>query len=157
MEVHFFILSTMSYDMTKANLPEFPFEKGPVIQKFIFPRQGVIKMTIWIACQDAIINELLPEILPYMDAAICWYHDHSPLSCLKVRNAVSTLEQCIDTIWLMNTTIPKLRMKHQSKIKKMYNKIGFQRPMLSDTLANNFEQILHSLQHSLQIQKYLNK
>jgi len=151
----------MTPEMIKANLvglsPAFEFNTSSSIQKFIFPRDGVTKMTIWIACQDAIVHELLPAILPYMDAAVCWYHDHSALSCLKVRNAVSTLEQYTDMIWLMNTVIPKLRMKHYSKIKKMYNKHGFQRELLTDTLSLNFEHILHHLQYSLQIQKHVNR
>ena len=157
MEVHFFILSTMTPEITRCNLARhsLQFNTAPSIQKFVFPRTGVTKMTIWVACQDAIINDLLPSILPYMDAAICWYHDQSTLSCLKVREAVSKLETFTDSIWLMDTTFPTLRVQHQSKIKKMYNQHGFVRELLSQTIPQNFEHILQHLQHSLQIQKNL--
>lgn len=106
------------------------------------PTSAGIVVSVWIACQGPLVNELLKSTVPYMDACLCVYHDHDALSCLKVRKAISLLESLNDAIWLMSTDVPKQRIRHKSRIKKFYNKDGFERPLLTGTLSENIEQLL---------------
>ena len=136
----------MSPEMTSAVMQavhiDFNIESG--IQRFRWkrPTSAGIAVSVWIACQGPLVNELLKSTVPYMDACLCLYHDHDALSCLKVRKAISLLESLNDAIWLMSTGIPKQRIRHESRIKKFYNKDGFERPLLTGTLTENIEQLL---------------
>ena len=132
----------MTAEMTNINLPgEFSQIPG-TIQKFTIPRSGPTKLIIWVSTMSPILEGLAGSLLPYMDAAICWYHDHAAFSCLKLQNSVALIQKYLDNIWLMATTKPKLTIAHSSNIKKMYNKHGFERPHLSGDLLANLETIL---------------
>jgi|TARA_B110000977_G_scaffold200605_1_gene291756 hypothetical protein len=142
MDTHLFILSTMSPALTNAALPNFDFDtKAGTIQKFKLDNQT----TIWIACQHPVINCLAESIVPYMDACVCWYHDHCTLSCLRVQNCMTFLQKYHQNISLMTTIKPALLYRHHSKIKKYYNNHGFQRKhYLKDFIINVQNIILDS-------------
>ena len=88
-----------------------------------------------------------------MDACICLYHDNDPLSCLRVRNAVKLMEKFSDNIWLMVTNKPVLRIRHESKIRKFFDRNGFLRPLL---MENNIQESIEKiLDVDLNVNKYL--
>tara|TARA_B110000285_G_C15050328_1_gene576598 strand:+ start:458 stop:934 length:477 start_codon:yes stop_codon:yes gene_type:complete len=151
MEFHIFILSTMSLEMTQANLKIYgiPFELvAGSIQKVKWPENT----TLWIACQHPVSQHLSQSLLPFMDANVVWYHDNAALSCVKVREAVSSLEEIVDNIWLMATVVPVVRVVHESRIELCYDMNGFVRPYTCGTLKNSIEKILKS---ELMVQKSL--
>ena len=129
MEFHIFILSTMSLEMTQANLKIYG-----------------------IPCQHPVSQHLSQSLLPFMDANVVWYHDNAALSCVKVREAVSSLEEIVDNIWLMATVVPVVRVVHESRIELCYDMNGFVRPYTCGTLKNSIEKILKS---ELMVQKSL--
>lgn len=157
MDVHIFILSTMSPRMTNAffRTVNIDFKILPNIQRFQWQRNNNTgkRVSIWAACQHPLLNDMFQNIFPYMDAAICLYHDHDAMSCLKVRKAVELLSPLQEHIWLMPTNIPKLDRRHESRIKKMYNRDGFVRPLLDGAFHENIESLLEI---DLNTAKYLN-
>ena len=145
MEVHICIFSTMTPLATAACLKtaDIEFEAElPSYQRFRWTRPSSLAVSIWVVCQCPLSNELLNCTIPYMDACICLYHDHSPVSCLRVRKAMSLLEPLTDAIWLMSTTVPRSRLTHKSQIKKFYDKNGFERTLLRGTLKDNIEKLI---------------
>lgn len=156
MEFHICILSTMSAEMTQANFRLFDIEcefSPGSIQKIRWPRAMDISITLWVAHCNPVSAFLLENLLPFMDVCVCWYHDHSAISCLKVRNAVSTLNGNGNNVWLMASQVPRLRDTHKSRVKKMYDDNGFLRPRCKDyTLDKQIEEILRS---ELKVQKRL--
>ena len=145
MEVHLFFFSTMTPRATAAYLKTADLEfdaQWPSVQRFRWNRPSSLSISIWVACQHPLANELLDCIIPYMDASICLYHDHSPVSCLRVRKAMSLLEPLTDAIWLMSTTVPRSRVAHKSRIKKFYDKNGFERTLLRGGLTENLEKLI---------------
>lgn len=146
MELHVFILSTMSPDTTSAYFNAQHLEYAPTdsIQRFQWKRQNRagISVTIWIACQSPLMNDLIASTLTHMDVCICLYHDHDALSCIKVRKAMGLLELYNENIFPMMTTSPQLLHKHTSRVQKFYNKDGFVRELLGPTLKNTIEKIL---------------
>jgi hypothetical protein len=158
MEIQIFILSTMSPESTAANLNiidiDFDKTKG-TIQRFRLDRKktSAISVSLWIGCQHPLTNILLESTIPYMDACICLYHDNDPLSCLRVRTAIQLLEVYCDNIWLMVTNKPILRIRHESKIRKFFDRNGFLRPLLvGENIQENIEKILNV---DLNVSKYL--
>lgn len=148
MEVHIFILSTMNGEMTHQFLREnnLDFELSESIQRFRWSRSSANTgktASLWCTTHEPLTSEMLPNIVPYMDACICLYHDHDALSCLQVRKAMDKLSAQNDHIWLMPTTIPNVDTKHKSRIKKFYNKSGFERPQIIGTLSHAIEEILN--------------
>jgi hypothetical protein len=145
MEVHICIFSTMTPVATAAclKLSDLYFDAQlPSFQRFRWTRPSSLAVSVWVVCQHPLTNELLNSTIPYMDACICLYHDHSPVSCLRVRKAMSLLEPLTDAIWLMSTTVPRSRLTHQSKIRKFYDKNGFERSLLTGTLRENIEKLI---------------
>ena len=158
MDIQIFVLSTMSPESTAANLNlvniSFDKTKG-TIQRFRLDRKksSAISVSLWIGCQHPLTNILLESTLPYMDACICLYHDNDPLSCLRVRNAVKLMEKFSDNIWLMVTNKPVLRIRHESKIRKFFDRNGFLRPLL---MENNIQESIEKiLDVDLNVNKYL--
>lgn len=149
-------MSTMTPEFTAANLRQFDLDFQLVpgsIQKIRWPRAFDISITLWVCHQHPVSDELLVSLLPYMDVATVWYHDHSSMSCLKVRSAVSLLERSISNIWLMATRMPLVHIVHQSRIEKCYDNNGFLRPCCKDyTMEKGIEEILRS---ELKVQKSL--
>ena len=158
MDIQIFILSTMSPESTAANLNlvDISFDKTKgTIQRFRLNRKksSAISVSLWIGCQHPLTNILLESTLPYMDACICLYHDNDPLSCLRVRNAVKIMEKFSDNIWLMVTNKPVLRIRHESKIRKFFDRNGFLRPLL---MENNIQESIEKiLDVDLNVNKYL--
>jgi hypothetical protein len=111
------------------------------IQKLNWPRRMSINVNLWITVVHPVSYALLKDILPYMDASVVWYHDHCVKSCLKVAGAVACIENTVDNIWLVGDTI---RGVHASRIKKTYNRNGFERPCLLKPLGKSIEIILRS-------------
>lgn len=145
MEIHICILSTMTPLATAAYLKtsDLEFQSDyPSVQRFRITRPSSLVVSLWVVCQHPLTNEMLNCTIPYMDACICLYHDHSPVSCLRVRKAMSLLQPLSDAIWLMSTTIPRSRLTHESKIKKFYDKNGFERKLLTGTLEENIEELI---------------
>lgn len=148
MEVHVFILSTMSPETTSIylNAQHLEYEYTDSIQRFQWKRQNNagISVTVWVACQSPLINELIENTLTHMDACICLYHDHDALSCLKMRKAMQRLEMYNENIFPMMTTTPQLLNKHKSRVQKFYNKDGFERERFTGTLTNTIERLLRT-------------
>lgn len=146
MDFNIFVLSTMTSEMTSANFRKYDLDYSCIfsggIQKIHWPRKLTINVKLWCAEQHPVSAELMPSLLPFMDACIIWYHDHSPLSCLKVSNAVSEVTRYTDNIWLLGTTTPVIHQKHASRIQKSYNRYGFLRPCLTKPLDKSLEIIL---------------
>lgn len=146
MELHIFLWSTMSIHQTAINLNEigFKFEKTEGrIQRFRWTRDNkVIDISLWVACIHPVVIAMVETILPYMDACVCWYHDHSALSCVRVANTIQTMERYNDSIWLMVTTFPRELHPHASKIPKIYDINGFERTRLTQDIPSNMEKIL---------------
>ena len=148
----------MSPESTAANLNliNIPFDNAKgTIQRFRLNRKksSAIAVSLWIGCQHPLTNILLESTLPYMDTCICLYHDNDPLSCLRVRNAIKLMESYCDNIWLMVTNKPVLRIRHESKIRKFFDRNGFLRPLLAG--ANIQENIEKILDVDLNVNKYL--
>jgi len=146
MEVHICIFSTMTPTATTACLKgaQLDFDASlPSFQRFRWTRPSSLAVSVWVVCQHPLTNELLNSTIPYMDACICLYHDHSPVSCLRVRKAMSLLAPLTDALWLMSTTVPSSRLAHKSKIKKFYDTNGFERTVLRGTLRENIEQLIN--------------
>ena len=146
MEVHVFILSCQSPKMATAFFrnSSVDIDVRDDIQRFEWhrPNRHDRKVSVWTACHSPLTTDLLPLIVPYMDAVVCLYHDHDALSCLKMRSAMSSLSPYHGVIYPMMTAIPRLHRRHASRIKKFYNKDGFEREMLTGTLAEMIEKIL---------------
>lgn len=146
----------MSMQSTASNFRLYDLEYQVVsdtIQKIRWPRANDIAITLWVCHQSPVSNELLKFLLPYMDVATVWYHDHSSLSCLKVKAGIQLLEKFISNIWLVPTRTPRLQTVHQSRIEKCYDKNGFLRPICQGyTLEGAIEEILRS---ELKVQKRL--
>ena len=148
----------MSPESTAANLSivDIPFDKTKgTIQRFRLNRKksSAISVSLWVGCQHPLTNILLESTLPYMDACICLYHDNDPLSCLRVRNAVKLMEKFSDNIWLMVTNKPVLRIRHETKIRKFFDRNGFLRPLL---MENNIQESIEKiLDVDLNVNKYL--
>ena len=158
MEVHVFILSTMSREMTAAYFKRYnvPFDPSNVtVQRYRWRRRTAkeaLSVSLWLACQHPVVDALASSIVPYMDTSVCLYHDHNAMSCVRVRNAMATLQRHTDSIWLMSTTMPRLRIQHASRIKKCYNRDGFERPLLTGPLHENIEEMIRV---DLNVCKYL--
>ena len=147
MEFNIFVLSTMTPEMTAANFRKYDLESSSVpaaIQKIHWPRDLAINVKLWCAHQHPVSKELFPALLPFMDACVVLYHDHSPLSCLKVSGAIKQVSAHIDSIWLVAQTTPHHHPKYASKIQKSYNRHGFLRPCLTTTLDKSIEIILRT-------------
>lgn len=146
MDFNIFVLSTMSLEDTKKRCLyyDLKFEDSICIQKLTWPRRLSISVKLWIGVVHPVVNELLKDVLPYMDACVVWYHDHCVKSCLKVQGAVSSLSSIVDNLWLVGASFDLRRDKHASKIKKTYNQNGFERPCLIKPLDNSIEIILRS-------------
>ena len=56
---------------------------------------------------------------------------------------MSSLSPYHDVIYPMMTAVPRLHRRHTSRIKKFYNSDGFERVMLTGTLAEMMEKILN--------------
>ena len=148
MEIHICILSTMTPRMTQANMNSVGIEcdlKEGTIQKFRWSRgKGAYKVTIWIACMHPVVTSLASSFLPYMDACLCWYHDHDGLSCARVSAAMAILERYGTNISLMVTNVPCLQYPHKSNVRKYYDKLGFERDRLQATFAENIEAMVQN-------------
>jgi len=146
----------MTPEMTAANFKLYDIEyeyKSGCIQKIRWPRTSEISITLWLVHQHPVSDELLKFLLPFVDVSIVWYHDHSSLSCLKVKNGVKLITLPSSNVWLSATQIPKLHRIHRSRVEKCYDKNGFLRPHCKDyTLEKNIEEILKS---ELKVQKNL--
>lgn len=158
MEIHICILSTMTPRMTKANLNasgvEFDETEG-IVQKFRWSRgQGAYKVTLWVACLHPVVNMLASSFIPYMDACVCWYHDHDGLSCARVAATMALFERYASMTRLMVTTMPRLQYPHKSNVRKYYNKLGFEHERLQGTFAENVE---HIVQQHFTYKKHLDE
>lgn len=154
MEVHIFIWSTMSPEMTAQNLNEIGFRfdtSAGTIQRFRWTRgnHDALQVSLWVACTHPLIYTLVEMCMSSMDACVCLYHDHDTLSCLRVENTVRKMEQYTDSIWLMTTTFPRILTPHASKVTKYYDSNGFERTRLTKGIGDNIKQILqtHLSQH----------
>jgi len=138
----------MSMESVRANLKlhgiDYKIISGSV-QRFQWPKTRNMVVNIWVACQHPLSEELCGSLLPFMDVCVCWYHDHQALSCVKVRAALIFLEKYKDNIWLMSTTLPKVRIVHRSRVEKSYDRNGFLRQCLVDTMEKSIDIILRSL------------
>ena len=146
MEVHIFLLSTMSAADTAANLESlsitFDCQEG-TIQKFKCPRPGrPVSVSLWVACMHPLVEHLAASIVPHMDAVVCWYHDHDGLSCLQVKQAMGLLQNLHNNVRLMATTIDQKKEVHHSRIRKYYDEHGLAIERLTETMDKNIEEIL---------------
>jgi hypothetical protein len=145
----------MSAEMTNQNFGQYDLNYSLVagsIQKILWPRKLQINVKLWCANPHPVVTELSKELLPFMDAAIVLYHDQHALSCLKVAAVVKQLETHLDSIWLVGTIFPIQTEKHRSRIQRCYNRHGFLRPCLTNSLENSIEILLKtelSLKNSL--------
>ena len=147
MEFHIFIMSTMSVEMTQANLNKYNIDfklDNSIIQTANWSRKGDIRVKLWIACQHPLSLELSKTLLQFMDVCCVWYHDKSALSCIKVRNGGRQHENIHDNIWLLATSVPRVRISHESKIERCYNQCGFERPFLYHPLDKSIEKIIET-------------
>lgn len=156
MEVHIFLLSTMSAEDTAANLQPygitFDTQEG-TIQKFKFPIEGQpISVSLWVARLHPLLEHLSTSFVPHMDAVACWYHDHDGISCLQVKQAMELLQKIHSNVRLMATTTPVKNHGHASRIRRYYNENGFPIDRFTETLDKNIEEILRV---HLDIQKSL--
>lgn len=147
MEVQIFLLSTMSGAMTAAYLKAsgitFDGTAETTVQRARWKRpSGCASVSLWIACQHPVVDALAAELVPYMDASICLWHDHDALSCVRVRNAMNTLERFTREIWLQSTDRPRVTIQHKSRIRKFYTAHGFERPHRMGCLSETIEDIL---------------
>lgn len=147
MEVHIFVWSTMSPCATAANLNElgFRFDTSPgMIQRFHWTRsqQDAFRVSLWVATVHPLVVGLADAILPYMDACVCWYHDHDAMSCLRVRETMRCMEPLTDSIWLMVTTFPRALIPHASRVPRFYDVNGFERTRLMEDVSTNLKRIL---------------
>jgi len=145
MDFNIFVLSTMSAEMTGQNFGQYDLDYSLVpgsIQKILWPRKLQINVKLWCANQHPVVTELSKELLPFMDAAVVLYHDQHALSCLKVASAIKQLESYIDSIWLVGTIFPTQTDKHRSRIQRCYNRHGFLRPCLTNSLDKSIEILL---------------
>ena len=121
MDVQIFVLSTMSPELTHAYFQSTHLDiniETPSIQRIRWPRSdGALSVSLWVANQHPVVENLAGMLLPYMDACICLYHDHSAMSCVRVRKAMDILQKYSDEIWLQSTVTPPIRMRHESRIK----------------------------------------
>lgn len=158
MEIHIFIWSTMSPEMTRDNLYlhgiEFDPTNAGTIQRFKWPRKGPMSVSLWITCHHPISFELSNSIIPYMDACVCWYHDHDAMSCIRVDAAMKLIEQFSSTISLMTTTTPQVDFSHKSKVRKYYDDMGFERRRMTQSLPDCIEVFVAN---HLQFHKHLVK
>tara|TARA_B100000683_G_scaffold218506_1_gene214785 strand:- start:267 stop:740 length:474 start_codon:yes stop_codon:yes gene_type:complete len=156
MDVQIFVLSTMSPELTHTYFRTSHIDidiDTPTIQRVRWPRaDGALSVSLWVASQHPIVDNLAAMLLPYMDACVCLYHDHSAMSCIRVRKAMDTLQKFSDEIWLQSTVTPPIRMRHESRIRKFYTKHGFERPQRNGKLKDTIEEILRV---DLNIFKYL--
>ena len=137
----------MSVEMTAQHLNELGFTldtSGDVIQRFHWSRgrNQAFRVSLWIATTHPLVRELTPSILPYMDACICWYHDHHALSCLRVRETMRHMEQYTDSIWLMVTTFPRVLTPHASHVPRFYDVNGFERTRLTGDFIESLTYIV---------------
>lgn len=146
MEVHVFLLSTMTPSDTAANLHEHGLTFDSVsgtVQKLRWVRQDrPVSVCLWVACVHPLLEHLAPSFVPHMDACVCWYHDHDGLSCIKVHGAMTLLQSLHDNVRLMATTLPEKRTQHDSRIRRQYDAHGFEIQRLVSSLDTNIEEIL---------------
>lgn len=156
MEVHIWLLSTMTPEETAANLQPYDITfdvHDGTVQKFRWAREDrPVSVSLWVACMHPLVTHLAPSFAPHMDACACWYHDHDGLSCLKVQAAMTLLQSLHDNVRLMATTLPEKQQKHHSRIRRHYDAHGFEIPRLVSNLEDNIEEILRV---HLDIQKNL--
>lgn len=147
MDFNIFVLSTMSLEDTRKRCLDhnLNFIESISVQKLTWPRRMSINVKLWITVVHPVSYALLKDVLPYMDATIVWYHDHCVKSCLKVSGAINCLQKTVDNIWLVAHASWLTRDRtHASKIKKTYNRNGFERPCLFKPLDKSIEIILKS-------------
>lgn len=146
MEVHILLLSSMTRENTRKNLSRhgITFDCADYsIQKFRWsPSRRAISVSLWVACQHPVVEQLAESFMPHMDACVCWYHDHDGLSCLKVLHGMSILQAHSTNVWMMATTYPTVRNKHDSRVRKYYCTNGFPIVRLTKTLGKNIEEIV---------------
>jgi hypothetical protein len=156
MEVHILLLSTMTLQDTASNLSGIGLEFDTVsgtIQKLRWTRKsGAVSVSLWVACVHPLVEHMASSFVPHMDACVCWYHDHDGISCLKVDHALTFLQSMHDNVRLMATALPEKHTKHESRIKRHYNRHGFEIQRLTSSLEINIEEILRI---HLDIQKKL--
>jgi len=145
----------MNPDMTRDffALYNLEFDATPgTICKLHWPFEMSVSTSLWVACQHPIVEHLSASFLPHMDACVCLYHDHHGLSCVRVASGMELLQKYHKNIWIMATTIPKVSLKHSSRVRLYYNENGFEIIRLTNDLSKNVEDILKV---HLEIQKTL--
>ena len=146
MEVHILLLSSMSREDTHKNLARYgiDFDRAEdSIQKFHWSQgAAAISVSLWVSCQHPVVEHLAESFIPHMDACVCWYHDHNGLSCLKVLHGMLILQAHSTNVWMMATTYPNIRNKHDSRIRKYYCSNGFPIIRLTKSLEENIDEIL---------------
>ena len=157
MEVHIFFVSTMTAVDTMANLEAYGFtfdcQEG-TIQKFKWIRddRAAVSVSLWVSRLHPLLEHLASSLVPYMDACVCWYHDHDGLSCLQVQQAMNLLQRLRTNVRLVAATTPLKHERHESRIRRYYDQHGFEIERLIGTLDTIIEEILRV---HLDIQKSL--
>ena len=135
MEVHVFILSTMSPETTSMylNVQHLEYEYTDSIQRFQWKRQNKagISVTVWVACQSPLINELIGNTLTHMDACICLYQTMMHFLS-KNAQGHATIGNVQRKHISYDDNDATLLNKHKSKVQKFYNKDGFERKGLQE-------------------------
>jgi len=146
MDVHILLLSTMSPEMTRQNLEGYgyTFKIEPSIQKFRWtpPEKSGVTVCLWVTTMHPLTTTLASSLIPYMDACVLWYHDHEPLSCIRIEGGMALLENNTKHISLMVTTTPLISKKHRSTVKRYYDEHGFEIQRFTGLLHKNLMIIL---------------
>ena len=138
----------MPVEMTRQHLNEhgFTLDTSPgTIQRFHWSRgrDDTFHISLWVATTHPLVRELTTVLLPFMDACICWYHDHHTLSCLRVHETIRYMEEYTDSIWLMVTTFPRVLTPHASRVTRFYDANGFERTRLKGEFFENLSHIVN--------------
>lgn len=136
----------MPVEMTAEHLKELGFvlnEAEGILQRFRWSiKDESVRVSLWVVTTHPVIFELTRDLLPCMDACVCWYHDHHALSCLRVRQAMHHMEQYTVPIWLMATIFPRVTTRHASRVMRFYDANGFERERLTGDLTQNLTHIV---------------
>lgn len=138
MDIHVFVLSTMSADMTRQNLEGYgyTFDTRPSIQKFrwIPAHRSGVTVCLWICTMHPLCTALAASLIPYMDACILWYHDHDAMSCMRVEGGMRLLQQKGVPLSILASVTPRVEQSHASRVRRHFDEHGFEYRRITGTL-----------------------
>lgn len=137
MDIHLFLLSTMSAEMTRQNLEGYgyTFDVRPSIQKFRWtPAVGTVTVCLWVCTMHPLCTALAASLIPYMDACILWYHDHDAMSCLRVEGGMRLLQRRGVPLSILASVTPRVEQSHASRVRRYFDEHGFEYRRVIGTL-----------------------